>query len=321
MCRTDRAGADGVVRQGIAGILGQWLRGVLAAVTPVRPYHARMQSEATSGERAVSVDRETALRLEVALAAAHRAGEKTLEYFADPKLAVETKRDGSVVTAADRETELVLRADIADAFPGDAILGEEHDDKVGTTGWRWIIDPIDGTKSFVHGVPLYGTLVAVENQSADMVEVGVIHMPALDETVWAARGGGAWHSLPGERAEVVRALVSDVHDLSDAMVLATAWDYFIEQQCADIWLEVVARAGATRGWSDCYAHLLVATGRAEAVIEPELNPWDIAPMLPIMAEAGGMCTDFAGVASAFTGNGIASNGHVHEAIRALVQQS
>ena len=134
-------------------------------------------------------------RLDVALAAAREAGRLTLEYFLRAGLAVELKADDSPVTVADREAEQALRARISSEFPDDAILGEEFPERPGSSGYRWILDPIDGTKSFIHGVPLYGTLIGVERAGRSVV--GVIQLPALDQCVYAAAGQGAWHVAGG----------------------------------------------------------------------------------------------------------------------------
>ena len=136
-------------------------------------------------------------RLELALASAREAGRSTLEYFRSADLSVELKRDDSPVTIADRQAEKLLRERIAARFPDDAVLGEEFGEAPGTSGFRWILDPIDGTKSFIHGVPLYGTLVGVEHQGRPVL--GVIYMPALDECAYAARGEGSWYTR-GESA-------------------------------------------------------------------------------------------------------------------------
>ena len=134
-------------------------------------------------------------RLELARSAAREAGKLTLEFFQRADLAVERKADQSPVTAADREAEQLMRERIAAAFPDDAILGEEFPDRRGTSGYRWILDPIDGTKSFIHGVPLYGTLIGLEHGLQSVL--GVIQIPALDECVYAAAGQGAWHVRGG----------------------------------------------------------------------------------------------------------------------------
>ncbi|HZW10529.1 MAG TPA: inositol monophosphatase family protein, partial [Phycisphaerales bacterium] len=164
-----------------------------------------------------------AARLDAGLRFARDAGDVVLRSFCTASFQVDTKRDGSEVTSADREAEQRLRALIADAFPGDGVLGEEFGETPSTTGWRWVLDPIDGTTSFVHGVPLFGTLLACELDGVSLV--GVIHMPALGETVFASSGAGAWHvRAPGETPRPAR--VSRVGALADAMMCTTSYLYF-----------------------------------------------------------------------------------------------
>ena len=156
-------------------------------------------------------------RLELALTAAKQAGEITLRYFQQDNFAVEMKQDASPVTIADQESEQHLRDQIAAAFPDDAILGEEYGEKTGTSGYRWILDPIDGTKSFVYGVPLYGTLIGIEFD--DRCRVGLINMPALDQRVYAAEGEGAWFQQ-GDAAPVP-AKVNETATLSESLFLTS----------------------------------------------------------------------------------------------------
>jgi len=257
----------------------------------------------------------TRQHLKAALAFAREAGELTLGYFGGSSFEVTTKRDGTKVTTADRGAEQLLRQRIEEAFPEDGILGEEFGEKASVSGWRWVLDPIDGTVSFVHGVPLYGTLVACEYQG--QTPVGVIHMPALGETVYASAGEGAWHiARPG--AVPVTARVSMVEEIGDAAMCTTSFEYF-QQAGVESWLAALCeRFGTTRGWSDCYAHVLCATGRIDAVIEPVRNPWDIAPMQVIYPEAGGRATDWRGREGAYNPDGVATNGLLHDALLELL---
>lgn len=251
----------------------------------------------------------TLARLEFALECAREAGDLTLGYFRSRRFAVDAKDDGSHVTDADRDAETLIRDALERAFPDDAIFGEEHGERAGSSGYRWLIDPIDGTASFVHGVPLYGTLVAVERGGESVA--GVIHMPALDETVHAARGHGAWHTMADSR-EPVPARVSATRTLRESMLVLTAFDYFAQAGREDAFARLARAFARTRGWSDCYAHLLVATGRAEAAVEPSIKPWDVAPMTVILEEAGGRYTDWHGRATAYGPDGASTNGWVHE---------
>lgn len=257
-----------------------------------------------------------AARLQGAIEFARDAGGLTLRSFGGQGLDVERKRDGSEVTAADRQAEQRLRALIAEAFPGDGVLGEEFGETRSQSGWRWVLDPIDGTTSFVHGVPLYGTLIACEHGGRTLA--GVIHMPALGETVYASAGAGAWH-VPAGGGQPRRARVSSVATIAEAMMCTTSFGYFRQAGLADAMGPLFERFGRTRGWSDCYAHVLCATGRIDAVVEPVLNPWDIAPMQVIYAEAGGRTSDWAGRPGAYNPNGIATNGLIHEELLGLLR--
>jgi histidinol phosphatase-like enzyme (inositol monophosphatase family) len=245
--------------------------------------------------------------LDVALAAAREAGDAALRRFRDLP-PVERKPDGSVVTEADREAEAILRRAIRRAFPSHRILGEEGGEEgAGAAGVRWIVDPIDGTESFVRGVPLWGVLVAAE---ADGVPaVGVCHMPALGETVAAARGRGCtWNGRP--------ARVSRVGRLEDACALMTS-SRAVRRRTSSL-PDLEERVSRVRGWSDCYAYVLVATGRADLAFDPVLRPWDTAAFLPILEEAGGRFTDWRGRPTAHGGDGFASNGLLHDEALALL---
>ncbi|MGE3107884.1 MAG: inositol monophosphatase family protein [Phycisphaerales bacterium] len=261
-------------------------------------------------------DDRIARRLECAVVFARAAGDLTLQYFQSDRFQVHTKRDGTAVTTADRAAEDLLRSLITREFPDDAIVGEEFGERDGTSGFRWILDPIDGTASFVCGVPLYGTLVAVER--GNDVVVGVVHMPALDEMVYARAGGGAWHVHA--RGEAKPARVSGVRSLKDAVVCITGWEYFAKTGRGDFLPKLGTCVGKLRGWSDCYAHVLVATGRVDAVVEPLVHVWDVAPAVVVMREAGGRFSDFSGRESPRSGDGLLSNAQVHSALLDLLSQ-
>jgi histidinol phosphatase-like enzyme (inositol monophosphatase family) len=212
---------------------------------------------------------------------------------------VDHKADDTPVTEADRGAERLLRELLADAFPHDAIVGEEEADTEGTSGRTWIIDPIDGTKAFTHGVPLYSTLLAATDEHGPLL--GVICLPALPETVWAGRGLGCF--LEGARCHV-----SERDDLAGAYVTASA----IRNWPAGA-LDATHAAGAfVRTWGDAYGYALVATGRVEAMVDHEAAVWDLAPMPVIIGEAGGRFTDLAGADTHEGGSGLASNGHLHD---------
>ncbi|MEX2187850.1 MAG: histidinol-phosphatase [Pirellulales bacterium] len=254
-------------------------------------------------------------RLSLARRIARSAGELTLRYFRRADLAVERKSDASPVTAADRAAEQHLRDAIAAAFPDDAILGEEFPAKDGASGFRWILDPIDGTKSFISGVPLYSTLVGVEHEGQS--SIGVIEVPALDERVWAAVGGGAWTSQGN--AEPQRAQVSVKACLADGLFVASQVDSFAAHDRGDAYLRLQSAASITRTWGDGYGYLLVATGRAELMVDPVMNVWDAAALLPVIAEAGGTFTDWRGQPTIHSGEGIATNGRVFDEVMRLIE--
>jgi histidinol phosphatase-like enzyme (inositol monophosphatase family) len=202
------------------------------------------------------------------------------------------------VTIADREAETNLRANIERSFPDDGILGEEEGEKMGTTGRRWIIDPVDGTYSFVHGVPLYAVLIGLEIDGESIL--GVVNLPALNELVYAARGLGCfWNGEP--------ARVSSTKSLGEALLLATDFgtceQYGFGRAAAKLQQQVSAR----RTWGDAYGHVLVATGRAEIMLDPVMNVWDCAALLPILEEAGGSFTDWQGNKTIDGGNAISTN--------------
>lgn len=254
-------------------------------------------------------------RLQLALEAAREAGQITLEYFRLDDLVVERKGDDSPVTDADRRAEEHLRARIADAFPEDGILGEELPERPGSSGFRWILDPIDGTKSFIHGVPLYGTLVGVEHEGQSVVGVNLI--PALDECVFAAKGHGAWYVLGGQAAKPAK--VSACANLSEGLFLTSEVSNFEAVGRRDVYDHLQAAARLTRTWGDCYGYLMLATGRAEVMVDPLMNVWDAAALLPILEEAGGTFTDWQGRPTVHSGQGVATNGRILEEVLAFTR--
>jgi len=253
------------------------------------------------------------LILDAARAMALQAGEITLKYFGT-SLAIDAKSDGSPVTVADREAELHLRAEIERIFPGHAILGEEFGEKAGTDPVRWILDPIDGTKSFMRGVPLYAVLIGVEVEGAPLV--GVAHFPALGETVAAARGLGCRWTRPD--GTTVPARVSDTTELSSSVLLTTDTLRVSESPVKDGWATLAAQTAFMRSWGDAYGHALVATGRAEIMVDPVLSPWDAAPLHPILVEAGGRFTDLSGADTIHGGSGVSTNRHLYAEVLGLL---
>lgn len=234
---------------------------------------------------------------------AREAGEVVLRYFG-AVVAAERKADGTPVTAADREAEAVLRERITARYPDHGILGEEFGEHAPGAAIRWILDPIDGTRSFMRGVPLFGVLIGIEVGGTPAV--GVAHFPALGETVSAGTGLGArWNGRPAQ--------VSAVEGLDAALVLTTDVERLRRGPWRDGWIRLAGAAAFARTWGDCYGHILVATGRAEIMVDPILSPWDAAPLLTILTEAGGRFTDLEGTATIHGGSGISTNRLLHEA--------
>jgi len=247
-------------------------------------------------------------RYETAVAAAKQAGQLALRYFAG-EFAIEWKQDQSPVTAADREAEALLRSRLLDAFPGDGFLGEEHGDHPGTSGFRWVIDPIDGTRNFVRGIPLWGTLVGLEYKDEPIA--GVVDVPGLGQTFRALRGDGAWRD---DR----RLHVSDVARLADATLFYTSLSWFERAGRRDAFLDLAGRTQTQRGYGDFYGHVLVAQGAGELMVEHGVHVWDVVAILPIVEEAGGRFTDWDGNRTVRRPDVLVSNGRLHdEALRIL----
>jgi histidinol phosphatase-like enzyme (inositol monophosphatase family) len=220
------------------------------------------------------------------------------------------KADGSPVTEADRAAEAAMREWIGERFPADAILGEEHGELPGTSGRRWVLDPIDGTKAFIAGVPLWGSLVAV--MTGDTVLAGAAAFPAVSESLAAAPGEGCWHNG-------VRARVSEVDRLDRAVVCTSDLTGFTDQSKRAGWERLARGARVVRTWGDCYGYLLVATGRVEVMVDPVMNAWDSACLQPIIEEAGGVFTDWGGNHTAVGGSSVATNARLDGPVRTLLR--
>ena len=243
---------------------------------------------------------------EAALDIMAAASRLTLDYFNRPDLQVDFKGDGSPVTAADLATEALIRERVAALFPEDHIIGEEHGTTTGSGTRTWVIDPIDGTKAFSRGVELYSSLLAVNDEHGPVVSI--IGLPALGEVVSAARGLGAhWN---GQRCNV-----SSVTDPAQAILTTSGFDYWTDEQMA-----AGRRSGMQlRTWGDGYGYALVATGRAEVMIDPVVAHWDLAPMPLLLDEAGGRFTALDGREGTEHGSGIATNGKLHNSLLELFE--
>lgn len=246
--------------------------------------------------------------MEAAADVAQIAGANASRYY-KKALDTELKQDGSPVTIADRTSERLARDWIEQRFPSDGILGEEFGVVRPDARRRWIIDPIDGTKSFVRGVPFWGSMVAVVE--GEDVLAGAVSFPALDETLAAAPGSGCWWN--GSRCSV-----SKIDELGAATVLTTDTAFKRDPMKARGWEALANIAAVSRTWGDCVGYLLVATGRAEVMVDPVVSAWDVAAVLPAIVEAGGVFTDWSGEVTAFGGNAIATNASLARESRRLL---
>ncbi|HSU41367.1 MAG TPA: inositol monophosphatase family protein [Polyangiaceae bacterium] len=242
--------------------------------------------------------------LDFAVDSAQLAGAFTLGYFnASPP--VELKADRTPVTAADRGAEERLRQRIESAFPTHGIVGEELGVKEGSEPARWILDPIDGTFSFICGVPLYAVLIGFEWEGEAVA--GVIHLPALGDTIYAARGLGCrWNGR--------LARVSGVRELSEARLVFASSKAAESYGKGPEFARLLAAAGNDRGFCDAYGYALVATGRAEIAIDPRMALWDTAALFPVITEAGGTLTDWKGNATHTAPEAVATNGHLFSSV-------
>ncbi|HXG11901.1 MAG TPA: histidinol-phosphatase [Gemmataceae bacterium] len=250
-------------------------------------------------------------RYELAVELARKAGQLALRYFRGD-FTVEWKRDVSPVTAADREAETLLRTHLLGRFPADGFLGEEHGEQAGSSGFRWVIDPVDGTRNFVRGIPLWATLVGLEYRGEAVA--GVVDAPALGQTWRALRGDGAWRD---DR----RLHVSDIGDLGQATMFYTSLSWFERAGRRDVFLKLANRVQTQRGYGDFYGHVLVAQGSGELMVEHGVHIWDVVAIQPIVEEAGGRFTDWDGNRTTRRPDVLISNGRLHEeALRILRQE-
>lgn len=253
--------------------------------------------------------------LELALHLADAADAVTLARFRAADLRVTRKPDRTPVTDADTAAEEALRALIARARPGDAVLGEEGGGEVAAGGRGWVLDPIDGTKNFSRGMPAWATLIALTVHGEPAV--GVASAPALGRRWWAARGAGAWTSdAPGAPAR--RISVSGVTGLGDAYLSTTDIRVFAQQGRREHYLRLTDAVWETRAFGDFWQHCLVAEGVLDLAVEPAASTWDLAALLPILAEAGGALTDLRGAPTFAGGDALSSNGSLHDAALAIV---
>ncbi len=247
--------------------------------------------------------------------AAQEAGKIALTFYPDLKAAdfaaqVIWKEDNSPVSAADREAEVHLRKVLLGAFPDDGFLGEEYGDQPGQSGYRWIVDPIDGTRSFVRGIPHWATLVGLEYR--DEAIAGVVYEPCINRTYRALKGAGAFRD-----DEPIH--VSRIDRLDESVLFYSSLAWFVKAGKQNEFLKLVARTQRQRGYGDYYGHILVAQGSGECMVEHGVHAWDVAALKVIVEEAGGTFTDWNGTPSIHTPDVIASNGRVHEAVLAILR--
>jgi histidinol-phosphatase len=260
-------------------------------------------------------DRELDDWLRFAHAAADEADRIALAAF-QTELQIDQKTDGSYVTEADRSVERMLRERIADRYPGHGVIGEEYgrDDADGARE-RWYVDPIDGTHNFMRGVPLFGTLLAIEADGE--LQVGLASAPALGQRWYARRGGGTWVTGgPNGTAGPRRLRVSKVDRLDQAQILFRSINDMHDSRVGPGFDRLVREVWRERGFGDFWGYTLVADGAAEAMMEQDLGPWDLAAPWILVEEAGGRITDFDGRRSLARGEGFATNGLLHEAVLA-----
>jgi histidinol-phosphatase len=241
--------------------------------------------------------------LDFAIDAAWQAGRLTLAHY-QTGVSVERKPDRTAVTIADREGEKLLRRLIEARFPDHAIVGEEFGSDSRDATHRWILDPIDGTNSFVRGVPFFGVLVGLEINGEAVV--GVSYFPGVDEMVAAGRGLGC-------RSNGRLAAVSGVTSLSEACVAFTDARALSGRLGSD-WAGLLTETALERGWGDCYGHCLVATGRADIMLDPRMNPWDCAALVPIVQEAGGRFSDWNGRVTIYGDDAVSTNSALHDEV-------
>ena len=246
--------------------------------------------------------------LALALELADAADAHTMARFLAADLAVESKPDLTPVSDADRAVETLVRQQLAARHPHDSVLGEEYGADTRSGDRRWIVDPIDGTKNFVRGAPVWATLLALQD-GKDIV-IGVVSAPALGRRWWAARGAGAWTTAPGISRR--RCTVSKVAALDDAFLSYSSLHGWDGQQGRQTFLDLTQRVWRTRGFGDFWSHMLVAEGAVDVSFEPEVSLWDLAALQPIVEEAGGRFTDLSGVGGADGGSVVCSNGLLHD---------
>jgi len=254
-------------------------------------------------------------RYDALIRAAGEAGKHALSYFPDCQSdafadQVIWKGDNSPVSVADREAEAMLKKQLLEQFPGDGFLGEETGEILSTTGFRWVVDPIDGTRSFVRGVPHWATLAAIEYD--DQPIAGVAYEPVIDRMWRAMRGDGAYR-------DDLRIHVSTIDSLAESQMFYSSMSWFMKADKQAEFIQLVRATQRQRGFGDYYGHLLLAQGAGEFMIEHGVHEWDIAALKVIVEESGGRFTDWNGISTVKHTDCLASNGKVHDAVMAILR--
>ncbi|MEM9157873.1 MAG: inositol monophosphatase family protein [Verrucomicrobiota bacterium] len=231
-----------------------------------------------------------------------------LEYFENPDLEIITKTDDSPVTAADKHSERIIREAIGITYPDHGIFGEEYGEMNPEARYKWIIDPIDGTKTFTAGCPLFGTMIALVEDDEPLF--GCVNYPALHKRL-AGDGNSAW--VNGERVQARTGI-----PLKQAVILTSDYETIPKYQNGKNWDTLIERSRYGRTWGDCYGYLLLATGKAEAMVDPIMNPWDLMALIPIIRGAGATITDWQGDNPAKGESIIAANSDLHEEIKSIL---
>jgi len=247
--------------------------------------------------------------LSTAIEAAKAAGDIALHYFRT-NLTIEIKADRTPVTRADRECEAKIVEILRSHFPRHGFLGEELGEHAGAVNSRWIIDPIDGTKNFIRGIPFFATLLALEEEGD--ITTGVMYAPATNDLLYARKGHGTF--VNGRQVHV-----SDIGNLNEAMLVHGGLKDLKVRPCWQSFLRLVEATARQRGFGDALGHSVVICGQAEVALEPEIKPWDVAATKILVTEAGGRYSDFAGTSSIYTGSAVISNGRVHDTVIDILQ--
>ena len=250
-------------------------------------------------------------RYDLAIEAAQQAGKLAFSYF-EHALEVERKSDDSPVTIADRSAEERIRTLVSRFFPNDGFLGEEFGDQEGSSGYRWIIDPIDGTKSFIRHNPIWATLIGLEYQGEQIG--GVVYIPTFGQTFHALRGDGAYR-------DARRIRVSDISELSQSVMAYSSMGWFTRAGKAEVFHRLYSATARQRGYGDFYGFVLVAQGSCDLMIEHGVHAWDVAATKVLVEEAGGRFTDWNGVPTIHTPDVLASNGRLHETVLSYLQDA